>query len=331
MPSVIFTFTPNPSIDVTYAVDQLTAGEVIRVTSSSREPGGKGINVAHTLLKAGEQTLALAPANDRDPFVMLTHKAGIPLHTVVVDGCVRTNTTITDTAGVTTKLNESGAQLNPETIAELEEAVEVNAAQADVVVFAGSLPPGAPRDWYSTLVATARRAHPSALIAVDTSDEPLIALGEGLESISPDIMKPNGYELGQLAGVDGQMLEEAASRGDLRPVVDVACTVLARGVPELLVTLGGAGACLVTADGVWSATPPPAQIRSTVGAGDSALAGYVFARMHGMDYPEALRYSVAYGTAAASNPGTAIPTPDDLDLARTIVKAVSRATGEEME
>lgn len=127
------------------------------------------------------------------------------------------------------------------------------------------------------------------------------------------------------------MLEEAASRGDLRPVVDVACTVLARGVPELLVTLGGAGACLVTADGVWSATPPPAQIRSTVGAGDSALAGYVFARMHGMDYPEALRYSVAYGTAAASNPGTAIPTPDDLDLARTIVKAVSRATGEEME
>lgn len=318
-PPVIFTFTPNPSVDVTFTVDNFTAGEVIRVRARSREPGGKGINVAHTVLKAGESTLALAPAHETDPFVALAHKAAIPLHTIAVEGHVRANSTITDAAGVTTKLNEQGARLTPATIAALEEAVATHAPKANAVVLAGSLPPGAPRDWYSTLVAIVRRANPDALIAVDTSDEPLIALGEGLEDSTPDIIKPNGYELGQLAGVDGQTLEDAAARGDLAAVVEVAQYVVSRGVPELLVTFGGAGACLVTSRGAWVATPPPAHVRSTVGAGDSALAGYVLARMRGQDYPEALRHSVAYGTAAASNPGTAIPTPDDLDLARTVV------------
>ncbi|KAA8745081.1 1-phosphofructokinase family hexose kinase [Corynebacterium tuscaniense] len=316
---MIFTFTPNPSVDVTFTVDSLTAGEVIRVTTSSREPGGKGINVAHALLKAGESVLALAPAHDTDPFVALAHEAHIPLRTVAVDGNVRANTTITDATGVTTKLNEQGARLTPDTIAALEDAVATSAAMSDVVVLAGSLPPGAPYDWYSTLVAVVRQANSDALIAVDTSDEPLIALSEGMDQGTPDIIKPNGYELGQLAGIDGHTLEDAASNGDLCYVVEVARSVVCRGVPELLVTLGSAGACLVTADGAWVATPPPSLIRSTVGAGDSALAGYVLARIRGLDSPEALRHSVAYGTAAASNPGTAIPTPHDLDLEHTVV------------
>lgn len=319
---MILTFTPNPSIDATLTVESLTLGEVIRVSSSSREPGGKGINVSNAAVKAGATTCALAPAHDNDPFTALARAADIPLRTVSVDGKVRTNTTITDANGVTTKLNEAGATLSAETLSKLETELADASAPADAVVLAGSLPPGAPRDWYPTLVQKVRTANPNALIAVDTSDEPLIALGEKVESGAPDIIKPNGLELGQLAGVNGHELEERAADGDLEQVVTVARTLVERGIKEVLVTLGGAGACLITAEGAWAATPPPAQVRSTVGAGDSSLAGYVLARIEGLEYPGALRRAVAYGTAAASNPGTEIPGPGDIDTDRTDVRAL---------
>ena len=80
---------------------------------------------------------------------------------------------------------------------------------------------------------------------------------------------------------------------------------------------------LVTADEAWAATPPPITLRSTVGAGDSSLSGYILARRSGASYSEALRQAVAYGSAAAALPGTQIPTPEELDIEHTTVSAVT--------
>lgn len=320
--AVIITFTANPSIDATMSIDALEAGGVLRVSESRREAGGKGINVSNAVLKAGHSTIAIAPVGDSDPFITLVAADGIPLHSVPVPDPVRTNTTVTETDGRTTKFNESGARLNETSVRGLEaELVETaRATGARAAVLAGSLPPGAPADWYATLVRALREVGNDLLIAVDTSDEPLKQLGRQLEGGAPDVVKPNAFELGQLAGLDGVELERQADRGNLDTVVAAGRELVDKGIGEVLVTLGGAGACLVTADGAWHASTPPAKVSSTVGAGDSSLAGYMLARLDGQDFPNALRNAVAYGTAAAAKPGTGIPSPDDIDLARTTVR-----------
>ncbi|MDN6619689.1 MAG: PfkB family carbohydrate kinase, partial [Corynebacterium variabile] len=126
-----------------------------------------------------------------------------------------------------------------------------------------------------------------------------------------------------LTDTDGLALEKAAKEGDFSGVVEAARVVVKRGIDEVLVTLGGAGAVLVTAQGAWKATPPPVTVRSTVGAGDSSLAGYILARKAGKDFAAALSQSVAYGTAAAGLPGTQIPAPETLNIEETTVSLLS--------
>lgn len=321
---MIVTVTPNPSIDATLTVDAIVRGEVARATSSQREAGGKGINVANVAHKAGRRTLAIAPCGPHDPFDVAVRSLGIGFAPVEVAGAVRTNTALTESDGTTTKINEQGPTLTPAHTGALESLLRDAAADADAVVLAGSLPPGAPRDWYARLVDIARSAAGSAIVAVDTSDDALVALGEVLPAGAPDVMKPNAFELAQLTGANGRELEEAAKRGEFAAVVDAAQELVAKGVAEVLVTLGGSGACLVTADGAWAATAPAVEVRSTVGAGDSSLAGYIMARADGDPFDECLRRAVAYGSAAAALPGTGLPSPADLDLSGTEVSRITR-------
>jgi len=160
-------------------------------------------------------------------------------------------------------------------------------------------------------------------VAVDTSDGPLAALAADLERAAPDLIKPNSEELAGLAGVTAESLENALARGDAEPVVTAARHLIDRGVGAVLATLGAAGAVLVDADGAWLATPPPISPRSTVGAGDSSLAGYVRAAVEGASAPQRLRMAVAYGSGAAALPGSALPSPAQLNLDGVTVTSVN--------
>src|SRR3954454_1401977 len=109
---MIVTVTPNPSIDRTVTLaTPLTRGTVHRVTSVTTEAGGKGVNVARALTLAGVDAVALLPASDTDPLIAALHAAAVPIRCVTTHGAVRTNLTITEHDGTTTKLNEPGASL----------------------------------------------------------------------------------------------------------------------------------------------------------------------------------------------------------------------------
>lgn len=195
-------------------------------------------------------------------------------------------------------------------------------AARDWAVLSGSLPPGAPVDWYARLVVRLRGAAPGLRIAVDTSDAPLAALAAAMPAAAPDLIKPNGEELGQLAGLPAERamaLEDGAMRGEYGPVVEAARVLVERGVATVMATLGAAGAVLVTAEGAWHAAAPKIHVLSTVGAGDSSVAGYVLADVRGGDATERLRTAVAYGSAAAGLPGTALPTTSDLPAGSPVV------------
>ncbi|MEJ5945541.1 hexose kinase [Pseudokineococcus basanitobsidens] len=301
----VVTLTANPSLDRTVDLGApLRRGAVQRATASSVEPGGKGVNVARVAAAAGRPVLAVLPADAGDPMLAALAEVGLPARPVPAGGPVRTNTAVTEPDGTTTKVNEAGPVLTTRGAAVLRGAVLAAAAGARWAVLSGSLPPGAPAALYADLVAPLREAGCS--VAVDTSGPALAALlgpGAGPEQ-APDVVKPNGEELGELTGEDGEALE-----ADPRAAARAARALVDRGVGAVLVTLGARGAVLVTAQGAWSALPPPVVPRSTVGAGDSALAGYVLADLAGLAPDERLRWAVAHGSAAAALPGSALPGP----------------------
>ncbi|MGE0220621.1 1-phosphofructokinase [Mycolicibacterium sp.] len=319
---MIVTVTPNPSIDRTVTLPSpLTRGAVHRVTSVTSQAGGKGVNVSRALTLAGIDTVAVLPAAANDPLVPALQATGVSYRVVPATEPARTNLTVTEPDGTTTKINEPGATLDAATVDTLTAAVLAAAEGADWVVMSGSLPPGIPTSWYADVVALLA-ARPCR-VAVDTSDAPLAALVAGLDRGAPDLIKPNAEELASVLGYSPSALEDAVVQGDPEPVVTAARQLIDRGVGAVLATLGAAGAVLVDGNGAWMATPPPITPRSTVGAGDSSLAGYVRADVGGAVPPQRLQMAVAYGSAAASLPGTTLPTPAEIDLDAVQVSPIS--------
>lgn len=307
---MIVTLTANPSLDRTVALTgPLERGTVQRASAALVDPGGKGINVARVLHGAGHTVLAVLPGNPGDPLLAALDDRGISYHPVPTGGPARTNITIAEPDGTTTKLNEPGAECTERTIAGLKAALVAHAAEATWTVLSGSLPPGIPDSWYADLVRALRAT--GCRIAVDTSEGPLLALAAQFPEAAPDLIKPNTDELAQLTGADAADLEASVDSGDLAPVVTTARSLVRRGVGAVLATLGGAGAVLVTGDGAWRAVPPPVVARSTVGAGDSSLAGFLLAEQAGLGPSERLAHAVAYGSAAVALPGTRLPGPVD--------------------
>lgn len=311
---MIITLSANSSLDKTVNLgSELIPGEVHRIISTHTDPGGKGINVARVAQEAGQAVRCVLPAQPTDLLLHLLDQVQLPYRATSSSGLVRTNLTVMDQNQETTKINEPGPKLSPEQAEELLGALEEEAGQlqpGEWVVMAGSLPQGLPADFYVTCVR--RLAGRGVRVAVDTSDAPLAALGASLGEVKVDLMKPNAFELADLLGGDGAALERAAMSGDYLPVARKALELHQRGVNAVLATLGPAGAVLVTEGKAWCGTSPDVTVRSTVGAGDSFLTGFVLAQIQGKGLEESLATALAYGAAACAKPGTQAPKPDEI-------------------
>jgi 1-phosphofructokinase len=295
---VIVTVTPNPSLDRTLELTELRVGAVVRADRVRVEPGGKGINVARALLANGHPTRAVVPTggHEGDQLLDALGELGLEVVAVPLADPVRTNISLVEADGTTTKINASGPTLTP---AELDAlvAVSLDAARgASWFAACGSLPPGAPDTLYADLV---REVHGvGARVVVDASGPAFVAA----VAAGPDLVKPNADELAAAVGAELHTIGDVlAAAGQLR----------GRGARTVVVSLGADGAVLVDDAGSWHATSPPITPRSTVGAGDSVVAGLLSADRLG---PGALVRGVAFGVAAALLPGTQLPGPDDLHL-----------------
>jgi len=298
---MILTLTANPSIDRSVQLtSRLQRHAVLRSEAELEQPGGKGVNISRAAVAAGIATLAVLPAEKDSDFVRELHALGIDCQPELPSGPIRVNLTISEPDGTTTKINSAGAVADDALMRRLAEAITARADDADWVVLAGSLPPGAPDNWYAVLAA--RLGNSCARVAVDTSGGPLVALGADLRQARPDLLKPNAEELAQLTG--SPVLTPGDAAAAARLLVD-------RGAGAVLATLGKDGAVLTDATGAWHASPPPIAVVSTVGAGDSSLFGYLLGDLRGEAPEERLRLAVAYGSAAAGLPGSGVPAPDE--------------------
>ncbi|WP_252845794.1 1-phosphofructokinase [Actinoallomurus purpureus] len=303
---VIVTLTLNPSLDRTIEVDRLVTGAVIRATSVRLDPGGKGVNVSRALLANDVPTVAVVTAGgaDGDQLVHLLETDGIPLRAVPVAGRTRSNVTIVEPDGVVTKLNEPGEPLPRAELDAVADMVLAATEGASWVVTCGSLPPGVPTEIYARLCEFFTAA--GVRVAVDTSGPALLAALEA----KPVLVKPNREELAEAVG------RPVGSLGD---VIEAAEELRDRGARTVLASLGADGAVLVEEEGVTIGEAPVAAPRSTVGAGDALLAGFLAAGARGAP---ALAEGLAWGAAAVCLPASRMPRPED--IRRDIVRIHTR-------
>ncbi len=300
---MIVTVTPNPSVDRTFEIEHLVRGQMVRAHHHRLDPGGKGINVARALHANGHRVTAVLPVGGLEgrQLIQLLDGTGLSVVTVPITGAVRSNVTIVEPDGTVTKLNEPGPKLTDPELEALLDAATNAVADARWLVVCGSLPPAAPPELLADLVRRARRK--GVATAVDTSGPALeVAVRAG-----PDLVKPNVDELAEATG------HSLMTIGD---VVAAARQVIAAGAGAVLASLGADGAVLVTSDVEAHAQLPVEVPKSSVGAGDAALAGYLSAA----DEPRrALRAAVAYGAAAVKLPGSQLPGPDDIDMDAVLI------------
>ena len=300
---VIVTLTPNPSLDRTIEIAELGRGEVLRASASRVDPGGKGVNVSRVLAAHSVSTVAIVAAGGPEGAQLadLLAPAGIPVVTVPLRRATRSNIALVEPDGTTTKVNEAGPTLSDDEVATMSERVAAVSASADWVVLSGSLPCGVSPSYYADLVRRAQTL--GCRVAVDTRGAPLAAA----VAATPDLIKPNTAELAELTGAS------LLTWGD---VVKNAEALHHDGIATVLVSLGEDGALLVDGDGTRWASAPAAEVRSTVGAGYSTLAGFLAAGARG---DQALRSAVAFGAAAVALPGSAMPEPGDVHPDHVVV------------
>lgn len=288
---MILTVTLNPCIDKSSTLENLKPESKLRCTEVVNEPGGGGINVTKALKKLDVPTVALFPAGGHNGNMLcsLLEADGITYHAVDTKVETRENWVVLETS----KNNQyrftfPGRAVEEETIVTLVD--HIRSFSPSFVVASGSLPPGLPDYFYGLIVKNA--AAVGARCIVDTSGAPLQAL-KGKKAF---LIKPNIGELCKMLDLEYLQKHEVPA---------AAQQAIRDGYAEMMaVSMGADGAWLVTKDEKHFAAAPQVEKRSTVGAGDSMVAGITYMLQKGASLPETIRFGVACGSAATMNQGT---------------------------
>ena len=282
----IVTITLNPAIDQTVFLDRLNVGHVNRTSRHHRQPGGKGINVSSMLGQYGIPSTATGFLGKDNPrlFDELFRSKLIRDEFIRIPGETRTGIKIVDEESrETTDINFPGLEPTADEVRAFEKKLRSLVRPGRWFVLAGSLPAGFSGDFFGEIISLIKQG--GALVAADTSGD---ALKTAIQS-GADLVKPNQHELAEFLGHD---LPDFASR------VAAARELQREKVPHVILSLGSEGALFITPEKALMASAPPVKVMSTVGAGDSLLAGFL-AGLAGKQAPsECARLASVFAWAA---------------------------------
>ncbi len=280
----------NPSIDRTVEVDGFCVGGLNRVLSQMDVAAGKGTNVALAAAALGERSACIGFMYREGGALFERRLAagGVGCDFLWCDGAVRVNVKVFDRRkGEITELNQSGTPVTPAQLEEMTQLVLTHARRADYLILTGSLPPGCPADYYRTLAEAA--AGENCRVLLDADGE---RLREGLKA-KPFLIKPNRYELELLTGRRLERLDD---------LLLAARECLRGGVEVVAVSMGGEGALIARGDEAWRTPGLKVEVKSTVAAGDSMIAGLAAGFSRGCRLEDAFRLGVAAATARCATP-----------------------------
>ncbi|UTC10437.1 1-phosphofructokinase [Latilactobacillus curvatus] len=281
---MIYTITANPSIDYVIQLEKLNTGNVNRVQSDVKLPGGKGINVSRILAELALPSVALGFVGGfTGQFIQSKlNNASIDCRFTEVEEDTRINVKLKDNTEET-EINGQGPHISAEAVANLKQQLTKLEA-GDIIFMSGSLPPNLPASFYKDLIPLIQ-AH-NAEFVIDTTGQALLdTLAE-----KPLVIKPNHHELAELFDTHFANQSEIIAAG--RKLLD-------QGAQHVLVSMAGDGALLITPDHAYLGSTPKGTVINSVGAGDSMIAGFVgtFAQHH--DALAAFKTSLACGSATA--------------------------------
>jgi 6-phosphofructokinase 2 len=297
----IVTLTMNPALDIATTTESIVPGHKLRCEVPRYDPGGGGINVARAVHALGGDSLAIFPAGGPAgaQISRLLDAEGVAHQALPISGFTRESLNVEErTTGNQYRFILPGPELTPcETTACLI-ALRQATPRGGYVVASGSLPLGVPADFYARVGATVRDA--GARFVLDTSGPALSAAGGNIY-----LVKPSLRELEELSG------RNIATDADQERA---ALKLIARGIAQIVVvSLGAAGALLAISAGVERFAAVPVEAQSTVGAGDSMLAGILVALARGWNPSAAVRYGIAAGAAAMLGRGTQLCRREDVE------------------
>ncbi|SDO33507.1 1-phosphofructokinase [Alkalicoccus daliensis] len=284
---MIYTMTLNPSVDYLVSVNNFQLGKTNRADTQRMVPGGKGINVSKVLQLFHIPTKLFGfTAGFTGEFIQNTlQKQGLDTSFIEVEGMTRINVKLKTDAE--TEVNGQSPEITEQDAAKLIKQLD-QLQEEDTLVLSGSLPTNLSPDFYASLMEAA--AVKNIRTVLDTSGEPLRS---GLKA-NPFLIKPNIAELEALYDTKTETQEE---------VITLAKRAVEDGAQHVLVSSGGSPALLVSKEQVLEASVPKGEVKNSVGAGDSMVAGFLFSLTEKDDLVQALKTSVAFGSATAFSQG----------------------------
>jgi 1-phosphofructokinase len=274
---------------------------VTRITELRQDPGGKGINVSKVIKQLGGESVAWAVlgGNTGRGIKASLEEMGISCRAFEVEGETRTNLKVVDPVDDThTDINEPGPVVTDAMLDDMLAQLVAEISEGDIVVLAGSIARGASDDTYEKWVKACREA--GAKVFLDADGDKLVAGIKG----NPFLIKPNEIELGNMLGRTLDTDEKVA---------EAARELIAQGLDNVVVSMGGAGAMFVSADHVVKGGSVKVPVGSTVGAGDSVVAALAYAVEMGLSLEEKVKLSMATGAANVMQSGTQAAPRDLID------------------
>jgi len=305
---MIATVTLNPSLDRHVAVENLILDESNRWVSSSSEPGGKGINVSRVISELGGDTVAYGFMGGFDGEIetKILKQKGVHCDFTPIKGEIRSNFIITDLkTHRQTRISAPGPEISDAELKKLTNKITGLKNKPEYIVFAGSIPPGVPVDAYKVLIEKMKSL--GIITVLDSADQ---WLKEGIKA-RPEVIKPNVKEAQTLLSTELKTEEE---------IVYAVKTFISSGIKIACISRGNDGAIVADKNIVLKVVPPKVEVMSTVGAGDSTVAGLVLKLSEGSSLEDAARYAIAAGTAATLTPGTELCHKADVERLQPQVK-----------
>ncbi|WP_225742538.1 1-phosphofructokinase [Streptococcus sp. Marseille-Q5112] len=278
---MIYTVTLNPSIDYIVRLEQVQVGSVNRMDSDDKFAGGKGINVSRVLKRLDIQNTATGFIGGFTGKFITDTLVEEEIESRFVQVAEDTRINVKIKADQETEINGTGPNVEPAQLEELK-AILSSLTADDTVVFAGSSAKNLGNVIYKDLIALTRQT--GAQVVCDFEGQTLI---DSLD-YQPLLVKPNNHELGDIFGVKLENLDE---------IEKYARQLLAKGAQNVIISMAGDGALLVTSEGAYFAKPIKGTVKNSVGAGDSMVAGFTGEFVKSKDAVESFKWGVACGTA----------------------------------
>jgi 1-phosphofructokinase len=284
---LIYTLTLNPSVDYIVELEQVTLGGLNRTTKETKLPGGKGLNVSQVLrnFSVNSKALGFIGGFTGEYIENYLQAKNIDTDFIRVNEDSRINVKLK--AEKETEINAKGPSITSAHISSLKKKIG-SLTNKDLLVIAGSIPSSMPKDTYEELVKICNENMTPFVVDAE---------GELLRNVLPHkplLIKPNHHELGELFNTELHTSED---------VIPYAKELISMGAQNIIVSLADKGAVFINKDMSLIASAPKGELQSSVGAGDSMVAGFLTAYFKTHNLEEAFRYSVAAGSATAFSIG----------------------------